>query len=47
MLNDDVFGAGVPLPYQKLTLLHTFEFKPHHVIVISKLFFPNPNKWAA
>lgn len=39
LLNDDVFGVGVPLPYWKLSLLSKLSFSPHNMGVISELYY--------
>ena len=44
LLNDDVFGAGVPLPFWKLSLLSKLSFNPHNMLVISELYYNNYDK---
>ena len=44
LLNDDVFGVGVPLPYWKLSLLSKLSFSPHNMGVISELYYNKSNE---
>jgi len=39
LMNDDVFGAGISLPYQKLSMLSSFTFKPHFMGMVIELLY--------
>jgi hypothetical protein len=40
-LNDDVFGSGVPLPYQKLSFLTHLKFHPHALLAVVAVYYNN------
>lgn len=39
--NDDIFGAGVPLPYQKLSFLTHLTFHPRAMLIVLGLYYNN------
>lgn len=37
--NDDIFGYGVPLPYQHLSFLTHIQFHPRAILVVVGLYY--------